>query len=178
MSQKVLVLDASPIFNILGSGSSERVLDALSGLCVVEEHTLKEVIRNPFDNLPAAATIEKLLARGCLRTTRMGGNAYEQYLELVAANSVDALGRGESAALSYANEVRGIVVLDDRKAKRIGKKRFPSCDQWTSIELFRQARKAGAISKREMAKIVQLAISNARMHVLVEERKWLAELGL
>lgn len=178
MRDKILVLDASPTFNILGSGSPELILAALSGLCVIEERTLQEVQRNPFDNSAAAPVIEKLIARGHLKAMRMGSTAYEQYLELVAADSTNALGHGESAALAYANEIEAIVVLDDRKARRIGKIRYPGCEQCTSIELFRRASKAGAISRRQTAELLRLAISNARMHVWPEDRKWLTELGL
>lgn len=178
MSQETVVLDASPMLNILGSGSPQLILTSFAGACLVEENTLKEIQRDPFDGGPALPIIERLIASACLRVTRMGSAAYEHYLELVASDSVHGLGRGESAALAYANEIGAIVVLDDRKARRIGKMKFPKCIQWTSVELFKRGLRASGIPKNQTADLVRFAIGKARMHISPEDREWLTYLGL
>jgi predicted nucleic acid-binding protein len=172
VSKPLLVLDASAIINLLGCGSPHLLLGALSDRCVVEENTLKEVIRDPFTNRSAEQTIGILVSNRKLTVQRMSAPAYSQYLNLVSAEPRDALGRGESAALAHANDISAVVVLDDRKARRLGGARFPDCPQWTSIGLFREASEAVGMSPQQIGLLIQLACEKARMHVLDDDRVW------
>jgi len=174
----LLVLDASPIINALGCGAPERILAPFDGKCVVEENTLKEVIRNPFDMKHAGPVLEGLIDRNYLKVVRLGDVGYESYIELVAASASDALGRGEAAALAYAQEVGAVIVLDDRKARRIGCERFPACKQYSSLTLFRHAAETSGMTLNQIIPLVSLAFEKARMHVLPEDRLWLDELGI
>jgi hypothetical protein len=136
------------------------------------------VRRDPFDGSPAENKIQSFVTNGHLKIARMGGDSYELYLRLVGAESPDGLGRGESAALAYASETGGVVVLDDRKARRIGASICPGCVQWTSVELFRRGLTRTSLPKPRVAEIVRLALLNARMHVFASDRPWLDELGI
>jgi hypothetical protein len=108
----------------------------------------------------------------------MGEVAYEEYLELVGARIPEALGSGESAALALANEVQGIVVLDDRKARRIARLKYPGCTQWSSARLFKEAFAIGAVPNNVVIEGTRNAMTRARMHISAEDRDWIAELGL
>ena len=164
------------MLNLLGTGSPERVLKSLGG-CVIEEHTLREVRRNPFDNEPAEPIVKRLVAAGLIKIARMGPEAYEKYLELVADQPGESLGSGESAALALAESIRGLVVLDDSKGRRIGEAKC-SCAQITTGELFRRAALAGNIPNEELRLLVQSAIRKARMHLRKDDRGWLKAIGL
>ena len=172
MTQKVLILDASALINILGTGAEMRLLGALGGLCEMEENTVKEVIRNPVDGKPAVPSINALTRSRCLTIRKMSGASYVKYVELVAAPPEQALGRGESAALAYAAEVGGAVVLDDQKARRIGQTLFPDCQQLTSAWLFKRATDRLGLGDKEIGELLHLARTNARMHVLSHDEAW------
>jgi predicted nucleic acid-binding protein len=176
VSSALLVLDASAIINVLGCGSPERILGPFGRNCVVEEGTLKEVIRNPFDGQPAAVYTSKLISAGHLTVVRMNDASYAHYIQLVGGNPEEALGHGESAALAYAQEAVATVVLDDRKARRIGRTVFPNCPQSTSVALFRKAAELAGMTKEEIGVLVKLACDKARMHILVEDREWIRDL--
>lgn len=174
--ESIFVLDASVVINILGCGSPERILRPLSGRCVVEENSAKEVLQNPFDKTPAADTLERLVGQGFLQVVKMSNPAYLEYLELVSAEPQVALGRGESAAIAYASSVGAGVVLDDRKARRISRERCPRISQSTSVALFRLAFEIDRTPAGEIAKLIRCAISHARMHVLDEDSGWVGSL--
>jgi len=170
--QAVLVLDASAIINLLATGAPERVLSAFGQASVIEENTLKEIIRNPFDSAPAMPYIDKLVSGGLIRIARMNATSYAHYIDLVGGKPRDALGQGESAAIACALEVQGLVVLDDLKARRISAARFPRVEQTTTVGLFRMAAMNGQISDSEIADLLVLARTNARMHVLDADKNW------
>jgi predicted nucleic acid-binding protein len=173
----VLVLDASAVINLLGCGAPERILAALECRCVVEENTRKEVVRNPFNSEPAEPHVEKLVAAGLLTIGRMSDASYEDYVELVSGDPREALGRGESAAIAYAAEVGGVIVLDDLKARRIANAKFRERPLLTSVALFRKAGPPKGIPMKELSELVILARQNARMHVLQQDRDWVDSLS-
>jgi predicted nucleic acid-binding protein len=172
VSKSLLVLDASAAINLLGCGSPEILLDAFEGRCVIEEKTLFEVLYDPFLESAAEPTIERLRKRGSLRVEQMSSEAYLDYLELVSGDLQSALGHGESAALAHAAATQGVVVLDDKKARRVGKAKFPKCKQWTSVHLFREGSQARQLAPHEIGRLVQLALEKARMHVLESDQSW------
>ena len=172
MTQKVLILDASALINILGTGAEKRLLEAFRGFCEIEENTVKEVIRNPANWQPAGPFINALTRSGCLTIRKMSDTSYARYVELVAAAANQALGRGESAALAYAAEIGGAVVLDDQKARRIGKIQFAECQQLTSAWLFKRAAEKLGLSDKQIGELLVLAKMNARMHVLPSDSAW------
>lgn len=172
MTQKALILDASALINILGTGAERRLLDGLGGVCEIEENTVKEVTRNPADGQPAGPSISALTRSRCLTIRKMSDTSYAKYIELVAAAPDQALGRGESAALAYAAQVGGIVVLDDQKARRIGQARFPACEQVTSAWLFKRAADGLGLNDKQIGELLVLARTKARMHVLARDEAW------
>ena len=176
MSDSLVVLDASALINLLGCGSPAVILDALAGRCAIEEKTLAEILQDPFTNGPAGPSIGRLLSKSTLTVQRMSPTAYADYLELVSSPLETALGHGESAALAHADDVRATVVLDDRKARRIGKSRFPKCDQWTSVKLFRVAADLCGLPRNEIGSLIHFARENARMHILDFDQPWVDEL--
>lgn len=176
MKKTVLVLDASAMINLLGCGSPERILSALGQESALEESTLKEVIRNPINSEPARPYVDKLVSAGLIRITRMNDESYSHYIDLVSGEPKEALGRGESAAIAYAVEVSGVVILDDVKARRVGKARFPACVQLTSAALFRLAAERAQLTNREIVGLLDFARENARMHFLEDDQKWVDSL--
>jgi len=164
------------MINLLGCGSPRTVLGAFKRRCVIEENTLKEVVRDPFINGSAQPTMDQLMRDESLIVQRMSAAAYAQYLDLVSPEPRDALGRGESAAIAHANDIGGVVVLDDLKARRIARARFGACEQWTSVTMFRGAAESLGLTKEQTSALICTAREKARMHVLAEDLSWVESL--
>jgi predicted nucleic acid-binding protein len=172
VSQIRLVLDASPLICLLGTGSPEVILAALPARCFVEERVLPEVQRCPFDNTSALPKLGRLGECGLLSVERMSSAAYAQYLALVSGPAGDSLGRGESASLAFAWERDFHVVLDDRKAHRVSGEHYPNLKRATTARLFRMATEAGGLTAASVAPLLSNALRTARMHVWPEDRSW------
>lgn len=170
-----LVLDASVLFNILGTGLSKELLQALGVPCWVEERTAAEVRRMPGQRTESAP-LQPLFEDGSLKLCRMSERAYETYLSLLSGSSTETLDDGESAAIAMAVEGSGSVVLDDKKARRILAARFPGAASGTSLSLIIEAARRAPWSDEKLRDAVTAARDVSRMAVVLQERAIFTEL--
>ena len=168
-----LVLDASVIINVLGSGVGERVLSALSTRLIVADVTSREIVRNPLSISDRTNPIEAFAARRLLERRAVDGEALQTFIGLVGATPPDDLGDGESGAIALAKHLDLAVALDDGKARRICRNRFPNVEIVASAEIFAHANVAAALGT-SLADAVHGAMLHARMRVLPEHREWVA----
>ncbi|MFM0453907.1 hypothetical protein PQR21_26275 [Paraburkholderia nemoris] len=170
-----LVLDASVLFNLLGTGIAKELLQALAVPCWVEERTAAEIRRLPGQRTESAP-LQPLLDDGCLKLCRMSTRGYETYLSLLSGPSTDTLDDGESAAIAMAVEGLGSVVLDDKKARRILAIRFPGFVSGTSLSLIIEAARRATWNEQKLRDAVTMARDVSRMAVVLHERALFAEL--
>lgn len=169
------VLDASVVINILGTGAAEDVFAAVGSPSLVEERTLREVLRHPLEGFDLEASLAGLKDRGHLLEVRMSGEEYQTYLSLVSGPLGTKLGVGESAAMAIA--ARGAcLILDDRKARR----RCPSLSSnpalATSVQLMVSCAARQLWPAARMLQLVASARMHARMSISKEDEAVLTEL--
>lgn len=164
-----LVLDASVIINVLGSGFAERILTALSTRLIIADVTSREIIRNPLDPSDRANPIEGLVARGVIERISVNGDALHTFISLVGATPPDDLGDGESGAIALAAHLDVAVALDDGKARRVCRNRFPQVKIVASVDLLTHPSVCIALGS-DLADAVHGAMNHARMRVLPEHR--------
>lgn len=165
-----LVLDASVIINVLGSGFAGRILEALSTRLVVADVTSREIVRNPVDPSDRANPVDALVARGVVERIAINGDLTQTFISLVGATPPDDLGDGESGAIALAVHLDLVVALDDAKARRICRARFPWVDIVASVDLLTHANVSAALGAN-LADAVHGAMNHARMRVLPEHRE-------
>lgn len=164
-----VVLDASSVINLLGSGDMHGVLTALGVPCFVEEKTLAEVNRHPVRGSDHRAELDVLRDLGLLLTERMTDEEYEVYLSLVSRPMVGRLGDGESAAIALAH--RGYaVILDENKANRIVASEFHALRQASTYRLALTAGYRGNWGIERVQSLLSAARLHARMGVPRAER--------
>lgn len=170
-----LVLDASVLFNLLGTGRPEEILQAIGVTCWVEQRTAAEVRRTPGQRTEGAP-LQPLFDNGCLKLCRMSDHAYETYISLVSGLSTDTLDDGESAAIAIAVDGFGSVVLDDKKARRILSARFEQVTAGSSLSLLLAAATRANWTLAELRAAVSAARTVSRMAVVPDERPLFSEL--
>jgi len=69
---KMLILDASVLINILGTGLSEIVLKGLDRKVMVDEVALREVTIDPFSRKDPAEVLFGLRKNGLIEVINMG----------------------------------------------------------------------------------------------------------
>ncbi len=166
-----LVLDASAIINLLGCGRSANVLAAINTPCWVEERTLAEIRHHPMPHLCHKSALNELMGHGLLLSHRMTDDEYDVYLSLVSGMPESCLGDGESAAMAVAALQGHAVILDDGKARRIHRERFPSVPMASSLRFFLAAGQRENWTNEAIRGVVRSARDVSRMGAVKEERK-------
>jgi hypothetical protein len=170
----VLVLDASVMINLLASGCPQSILEGASIQAVIADRTLAEVRYDPLSGPAEEAAHEAMVGAGALQLIPLSSQMLELHLELVAASPPDNLDDGEAAAIALARFVDGTPVIDERKARRIYRERYPTAPLACSVDLFRRVGRNGNLSVAELGDALYGALHHARMRVLPDDRAWVA----
>jgi hypothetical protein len=90
------------LINILGTGRSNIILQALNRIVMVDEIALREVTIDPFTGMSPAAVLSDLRQSGLIEVISMGNEAYEMFISLTGGDPPDDLDDGEAATLAQA----------------------------------------------------------------------------
>lgn len=170
-----LVLDASVVINLLGTGRPVEVLAGLRQRCLIEQKTLQEVKRHPIPGFKLEERMDMLFRDGLLEAVRMTDAEYEVFIELVHAPLGVRLGDGESAAIAIASRGAGIV-LDEKRARRRVAEMLPALPAVSSLRLVLTSAHRQNWTASEAAELVALARLHSRMGVPREDAPLLAQL--
>lgn len=172
------VLDTSAVLNFLGTNQAERLLSALATPCLVEERVFSEFKYHPIPERSILEDLENLVKMGLLVRTRMSDSAYEMFVQLSVDSGTGGLGVGESAAIAVAEELKAVVVLDDKVARARAKSRFSALEISSTTRLMLVAAANAGIPNDELRAAFEHAKTHLCMGVLKDERPLLAHLGL
>ncbi len=120
-----LVLDTSVWINLLATEQPWTILHALGARCIAPEEVLGEVKRNPITQQVYSREKHPLRQQGSIEIAQLRDKELDLFLSLVSQNSADALGDGEAAVIAIAHVRQCAAALDERKARRIVRERFP-----------------------------------------------------
>jgi hypothetical protein len=171
-AHRTLVLDASVVINLLGSAQPERLLRALARPVLVVDVARNEVKRDPSNNRAAAPILDALESTGLITYVTLSDPAYGTFLDLVGAPAPDDMGDGEAATIAHAEEIKGTILLDERKAQRIAVARPASRPVLNTLDLLSSCAIAEGLSGVELAELVFASLRNARMRVPAAFRPW------
>lgn len=170
-----LVLDASVVINLLGTGQPVEVLAGLRQRCLIEQKTLQELKRHPIPGLQLEESLEALLGNGLLEVARMNDAEYEVFIDLVHSPLGVRLGDGESAAIAIARRC-ACIVLDDRRARKRAGTMLPGLVTVSSLRLVLTSAYRLDWTEGEVAAVVGLARLHSRMGIPKEDAPLLSQL--
>ena len=169
----VLVIDASVAINLLGTGRPADVLKMLNRKVIVDELALKEVTRDPFNNLPGGEAMGALLRSGLISSAQLSASAFELlFLALTGAHPPDDLGDGEAATIAQAFDIEAVPVIDERKATRVALSLRPKHPILHTIDILGCSAVMEALSPQELGDLIYSALFHARMRVPIHCREW------
>lgn len=174
---KALVVDASVVINLLACGIPKEILKSFPNLsCVVDEIILTELDRGNKNGHSDGDRLRELISDRVVKPVTMTETCWEHFENLVSGNASTTLDDGEAATLAYCASHGTIPVIDEKKANRICKERFPQLTPLCSSELFMIAQNSGEITDTELASALFQALSKARMRVMPHHGKWVVDL--
>jgi predicted nucleic acid-binding protein len=162
----MLILDASVIINILGTGDPGLILGRLPARAHVPRAVFNEVQREGLNG----SSIAGLLEASHVSLLECTPEMIKLALNLAGALAPDDLDDGESYAIACAVVTGAMIAVDDRKARRILKTRWPHIKQHFSLDLIINASGAASAAQGQSSELVFQALKNSRMRVPRDRR--------
>jgi predicted nucleic acid-binding protein len=160
-----LIADASVVINLNATARAADIIKAVPNPFMVTENACVELeagIRNGHRDY---TVLLELIDAGHVRRVHLGKAAMSVYESLIDGSAVRTLDDGEAATIACAQEISGIALIDERKARTLCAGCFPGLAVVCSAELLMHDAVAIALGAREQADALANAISGARMRV-------------
>lgn len=173
-----LVLDASGLINLLGTGAAAEILGHLARPILVEVMACSELTRHPLADRDHKFEVADLLSSGLLTKANMSSDALSIFYELTASDISGGLDDGEAAtiACAIADFSDAIPVIDEKKATRIFGERWSSRIITDSITMLSQRGVIDGLQDDGYIEAIYSALFHARMRAPKAMRPWLETL--
>ena len=178
LSKVVLVLDASVAINLMGSGISSTILNAIPSKVLMESRAYREIRRHPIRSRDLASELNEWRTKGLLEVVLLDGQDRQVFDELTTASLGATLDDGEAATIAYVVGMsgNGLPIIDEKKATRIFRERWPGHPIMDSATLFQILAERRLLSKQTVKEAVYSALLHARMRVSFEMKPWVIDL--
>ena len=170
------VADTSVVINLIATQCSEAILEALPNHVVVLEESQCEISRGKEAGHNTADGLEELVSNGHIDIVELGETGREWFRKLVSGPSVQSLGDGEAATISYAIEEAVKPLLDDRKAINACSERFPNLNLGSSMHILAGTNVQEALGQKDFANALFNALRFGRMRLSNADAHWVASL--
>jgi predicted nucleic acid-binding protein len=172
----LLVADTSTAINLHASGSSREILRAIPNRVVVAETILVELEAGKRRGRGDADHLKELIKDGFVEVITMGDIGAQHFEELVIGPAAETLDDGEAATIAVAIEHHGIALIDERKAHRLCRTRYPGLRTGCTVDILAHPDVRRALGEQQLASSVLNALMQARMHVLPHHADWVVNL--
>jgi predicted nucleic acid-binding protein len=172
----MLVADTSTAINLNASGSAREILRAVPNRVVVADTVLFELEEGKRRGRQDADHLKELINDGFVEVITMGEVGAQHFEELVIGPAAQTLDDGEAATIAVAIEHQGIALIDERKAHRMCRERYPTLRTGCTVDIFAHPAVLRALGAQKLASSVLSALMLARMHVLPHHADWVVKL--
>jgi predicted nucleic acid-binding protein len=163
-----LIADASVVINLNATARAADIIKALPNPVVVTDNACSELeagIRNGHRDY---AQLMELIDAGLVRRARLGKAGMIVYESLIDGSTLRTLDDGEAATIAHAQEVGGVALIDERKARTLCTASFLHLQIASTVEILMHDAVAGAIGADGQIDALMNALTNARMRVPAE----------
>ncbi|HEV7599519.1 MAG TPA: hypothetical protein VGO49_04590 [Bradyrhizobium sp.] len=170
------IVDASTFINLNATGCAAAILGAVPNRIIVMDGVVDELRMDNRSLRDDAQLLASLIAGGLVSEIAIAALNGDHFEHLVLGNSADTLDDGEAATIACAVEMRAVAVIDERKAKRICRARYPWLVVASTVDILALDCVAKALGEERLADATYSALSAARMRVLPEHIDWVVNL--
>ncbi len=172
----IVVCDASTVINLNATGYAVTILKALPNPFVISEIALAELQEDKRSNRNDAKLAAELESLGLFKVMPLDDASSGHFERLVAGKTIDTLDDGEAATIACAVAIGAIPIIDERKATRICRERYPALRVGCTIDILAHEALAGALGNAAVSEAVVNALQQARMRVLPHCLAWVVDL--
>jgi predicted nucleic acid-binding protein len=170
------VVDASTLINLNGTSCAVAILSAIPNRIIVMDAVVDELRMDNRSSRDDAKLLTSLIAVGLVSEIAIAALKSNHFERLVLGDTADTLDDGEAATIACAVEMQAIAVIDERKAKRICRARYPGLVVASTVDILALDCVAKALGDKQLAEATYNALNAARMRVLPEHINWVVNL--
>ncbi|OMG55056.1 hypothetical protein BJN45_07875 [Azonexus hydrophilus] len=173
---KVIVLDASVVINLLATGNASAILQALKADLVVTGNVMREIDQGAANGRSESKHLAELIDSRVLRMEELAGPSLEHFFDMVSGHTSESLGDGEAATLAFAYSNGCSAAIDEKKATRIAGGRFEAMKLVTTVDILAYEHVQALLGHESLANATLKALQGARMQVRPHQFNWVAQL--
>ena len=171
-----IVADASAVISITASARAGLICSAIPNRLVVSDVVVSELDSGRSKGHANAVQLHELINSNLVEVAAMGNEAESHFESLVVGSARNTLDDGEAATIACALETGGIPLLDERKARRICKQRYPELSYGSTVDIFAHPEVGNTLGAAGLALAVLTALKESRMRVLPHHLDWVIDL--
>ena len=160
-----LVLDTSVVINLSLSRAGERIIRALSRPVLVVDIAANELAGGRGLGAQVEATLMDWDRQGLAKIVDLHPDAMDVYESLVLGDGRNTLDDGEAATIAHAMHLCGSAAVDEAKACRLCRERFPQLGLASSASLMTDRLVVTALGEAAASDAVFNALHVGRMRV-------------
>ncbi len=173
---KVIVLDASVVINLLATGHARNILRALNTSLVVTGNVVREIEQGALTGRQEPQLLTDLINADIVQMEELTSSHLEHFFKLVSGSTVDSLGDGEAATLAYAHCNNFSAAIDERKATRISGERFQAMKLVTTVDILAHESVRNLLGDEGLASATLQSLKKAKMQVRAHQLDWVTQL--
>lgn len=170
------VVDTSFVINLNATGFSDRIIRAMQTSFIVTEDVLRELKSGSKSGHDDYKKLQGLINLKVITLASLGERGENVYLSLIEGSANQTLGDGEASTIAHAVEIGGVAIIDDKKAKKICRERFPLIPVIMTIDLLTCAAVRNELGRETHKKAIHNALRLARMRITTEKQKYIVKL--
>lgn len=159
------IADASVWINLAATDRCADIVTALDAPIAIVDVAMRELERGKANGHGTFAHIAPLIRTGHVRILKIEPEDEDLYLSLVAGGAAETLDDGEAATLVAAIRMKGIALIDERKATAMAQRRFPTLTLRSTTDLLFEALPDAGDASGPLADALFAALQHARMRV-------------
>lgn len=168
-----LVADSSTVINLVATRTAAAVISALPNRLVVVDVIPEELETGRPAGRRACDGLRELVHASAVEIVTLNGETAMQYFEeLVVGPAVETLDDGEAATIAYALAHGCTALIDERKAMRICRERFPSLPVACTLDVLLHGKVQERLGAKGLGDAVFNALADARMRILPDHVSW------
>jgi predicted nucleic acid-binding protein len=171
-----VVCDASTVINLNATGCAVAILKALPNPFVISDVALGELQEDTRSSRNDAKLVAELQSLGLIKAFPLDNGSSGHFEKLVAGRTIDTLDDGEAATIACAVAIKGVPIIDERKANRICKERHPGLLVGCTVDILAHEALGAVLGATKLSEAVLNALQQARMRVLPHCLPWVVDL--
>lgn len=160
-----LVADASAIINLNATRRAPEILRCLHRTIIVSSNAVAELQRGAEYGHRDDVRLGELIDLGLVSEMAPSGQGQVLYESLIVGTTATTLDDGEAATIGLAIQIGAGALIDERKARALGAREFPSLSIVSTAELLLEPSLENELGEASRAQAIFHALRDARMRV-------------